>query len=289
MRHFRFAFSCRRDTKTFTPHLLQLARSITTKCTPLHDRRNNAQYTVFDVDILNPLRSPPLISTLPALVDAITAFFDRFTYSYCIFDAPTMLAMVSEMGQTSMMQRPETIMKPPHLLIRFPHLLDTFFGEERRRALEDVLWALFEEMEAAPLFSLRRQTTLEDVSPALVTFLRGLCLGSSVHHPFAAQASHVLETLLVEGCVTDLVFLEGEYQDRVLTLSRLLMALSLEFGSTVFLSASLSLMRQAGVEVDYETSKWICRALSREERRLLDWSLKGSPPKYRRMHSRTHR
>ncbi|CCW70835.1 unnamed protein product [Phytomonas sp. Hart1] len=225
-------------------------------------------------DFLN--SSAAQIATPAQLASSITSFYESTVYAYCIFDMARIIHQTVLDKRTEMLRHPELLLVSPYLLIKNPRHFPKCIGEERFKALQEVLLALFSKHEQSP-DSLTQKALKESLEgKSLVPFYRGLALCSSISHSLSEQAAHVFEALLLEGSISQELWIEGEYNDRAVTLSRLFMATALEFGSEPMLNAGISLSRQIGIDITYTISKRICLAFTRIQKRRLDWSFKES-------------
>ncbi|CCW63475.1 unnamed protein product [Phytomonas sp. EM1] len=227
-----------------------------------------------EFDFLNP--SVDQIASPVQIARSIASFYQDVVYAYCIFDMARILDQAANEMSTEILRHPELLLVSPYYLIKNPRCFSYQIGEERFKVLQKILLALFSDHERLS-DSLSQKALQESLSgTSLVSFFRGLALCSSVSHPLSHQAAFVFGALLAEGSISEDLSLEGEYNDRAVTLSRLLMATAQEFGSNTMLNAGITLKRQIGIDITYTISKKICLVFTKVEKRRLDWSLKGS-------------
>lgn len=230
-----------------------------------------------EIDLLG-LSSPlPEALTSPEqMAFTITQFFTSEVYAYCIFDVITILARAKAMNATELITSPGRLLTSPYRLIANPAILSHVLGDERHKVLSVVLDSLWQEHEASLRSVAKTCEQTADAAEDIATFLRGVALCSAVHHPFALQVGYVLQALLTDGEISPRLYLTGDYPERCVTLSSLALLTAKEFGSLPLLHASVGLLRQGGLPVDYRVAKQIGAGVSRSDRRALDWTLKVS-------------
>lgn len=230
---------------------------------------HNTDFVDEEVSLLKP-EGARLVSEVQ-LTTSFINFYDPFVYAYCSFDVPSITTMAAAMDITAT----DLCTVSVYQAIHRTSSLSTVMGSERLEALTRVLSALSAERDANS-FSLQLNYPFHSF---LFPLLRGICVCASVDDPLSAQAGFVLSALLAGDHLGSNLHIEGDYEERGLTLARMLLCTAREFGSVPVLLASLTLHQQHGLAVDYTVSKQIAFTLTAAERRRLDWRLKGSRSK----------
>lgn len=252
------------------PHLLRLT-SISQKMSHTGIR----QIDTPDIDLLNPTSR---IATCEQIANAVCAFYDKTVFAYCMFNSFDIIAQLKDMG-SDVYQSAGTskrIPVPPTLAIRQPWALCSILGNECYMAVEAAVVNLLDEHDILHR-SLPHCCSREGCSSvAFTALLRGIALCTAVSDPVADQVGYIIEALRNDGSINDGLFLDGDYHDRSLTLSRLLLSSAREFGSRPLLNAGIQLLRSSGVEVGYPIAQVMCSCVIREDQRRLDWLHKSA-------------
>ncbi|CAD2217133.1 hypothetical protein, conserved [Angomonas deanei] len=218
----------------------------------------------------------PQTASSEQIVAFLTSHYIPEVYAYAICDVADIRSAALQLNQVPLTRKAtRRLLISPLYFIKNPNALYYYLGEERAKEFILLLQHLLEAHDASSQ-SILYQCPTGSVCPQLPSFLRGVALADAIHHPLVLQLSYVVDQLLQTGSVGPSLYVEGDYNERGVFLARWFMKIAKEFGSSRLLSASLLLMSRFDLPVRFDTSRQIALALSRMDRREMDWKLKLS-------------